>query len=149
MQGNNLFVDLTSLPINIESALGFLTNYNCGAHSIFLGTARNNNHGRIVEALEYDAHVELAKNVLTNICIEAAAGLGTHYKIATIHRTGKLNIGEVSVFIGVSTPHRSEAFEACRYIIEKLKHRAPIWKKEYYSDGTSEWSEGCSLCGNG
>ena len=91
--------------------------------------------------MRYDAYEEMAGEVLSKIAAEAAERLGTD-RVAVVQRFGELAIGEVSVAIAVSSPHREEAYEASRYVIEQLKERLPVWKKEHYVDGVSEWVEG-------
>jgi molybdopterin synthase catalytic subunit len=119
----------------------------CGACDLFFGTVRARNHGREVIAVSYDAYVPLARRELQRIAEEALTQAGTHGTVVIRHRTGKLGVGELSVLIAVFTPHRAEAFQACRYVIEELKKRAPIWKKEFYRDGETEWLKGHALCG--
>ena len=112
-----------------------------GATVLFLGVVRDHADDRPVSGMRYDAYQEMAVEVLTTIAEEAAQRLGTD-RVAVVHRFGELAIGEVSVAIAVSSPHRAEAYEASRYVIEELKERLPVWKKEHYVDGVSEWVEG-------
>jgi molybdopterin synthase catalytic subunit len=119
-----------------------------GAVALFLGTVRDHNDGRDVDGLEYEAYGPMAERVLAEIAAEAASRWQTD-RIAAAHRFGLLAIGEASVAIAVSTPHRADAFDACRYIIEQIKERLPIWKRESYGDGTSEWVDGRVLTGGG
>jgi molybdopterin synthase catalytic subunit len=119
----------------------------CGACDVFFGTVRSRNHGREVRAVSYDAYVPLARAELKKIAEEALESAKTRGTILIRHRTGKVLVGEISVLIAVFTPHRDQAFQACRYVIEELKKRAPIWKKEFYQDGETEWLKGHALCG--
>ena len=128
--------------INWES----LSREECGAGNSFFGMVRNRNHGRDVSAVAYDAFVPLAEKTLQEICNEAFSQFGSKGSIFIRHRTGKLQVGELSVVIVVHTPHRDEAFKVCRYVIEELKVRVPIWKKEFYTDGETEWLKGHALC---
>lgn len=112
-----------------------------GAVLLFLGVVRDHADGRAVSGMRYDAYAEMAEEVLREIVEESAQRLGTD-RVAVIHRVGELEIGEVSVAIGVSSPHRAEAFEASRYVIEEIKKRLPVWKKEHYVDGSAEWVAG-------
>ncbi len=112
-----------------------------GARLLFLGVVRDHNEGRSVGGVHYDAYEEMAVGVLTEIAREAAAVLGTD-RIAVVHRVGELSVGDVSVAIAVSSPHRAEAYQASRYVIEEIKKRLPVWKKERYSDGMQEWVAG-------
>ncbi len=112
-----------------------------GATVLFLGVVRDHADDRPVSGMRYDAYQEMAGEVLRTIAEEAAERSGTD-RVAVVHRFGELAIGEVSVAIAVSSPHRAEAYEASRYVIEELKERLPVWKKEHYVDGVSEWVEG-------
>lgn len=112
-----------------------------GAVLLFLGVVRDHADGRPVSGMRYDAYVEMARPVLEEIAGEAAERLGTD-RVAVVHRVGELGIGEVSVAIAVSSPHRAEAYDASRYVIEEIKKRLPVWKKEHYVDGSAEWVEG-------
>jgi molybdopterin synthase catalytic subunit len=114
-----------------------------GAVLLFLGTVREQNEGRPVSGMRYDAYAAMAGPVLHAIATEAAARAGSD-RIAVVHRTGELDIGEVSVAIAVSSPHRAEAFDAARYIIEQIKLRLPVWKHEHYTDGPSQWLDGAT-----
>jgi molybdopterin synthase catalytic subunit len=110
---------------------------------------RNTNHGRQVQAVSYDAHPALAETCFREICQEASGRWGETLQVALIHRVGRLEVGEISVSIAIGLPHRDEAYQASRYVIEELKKRAPIWKKEHYIDGESEWLQGHALCSHG
>ena len=112
-----------------------------GATLLFLGVVRDHADGRPVSGMRYDAHEEMATPVLLGIAQEAADRTGSD-RIAVVHRFGELSIGDVSVAIAVSTPHRAEAYDASRYVIEEIKKRLPVWKKEHYTDGGSEWVAG-------
>ena len=112
-----------------------------GAVLLFLGVVRDHADGRAVSGMRYDAYTEMAEPVLAEIAREAAERLGTD-RLAVVHRYGELEVGEVSVAIAVSSPHRAEAFEASRYVIEEIKKRLPVWKKEHYVDGSEAWVEG-------
>lgn len=115
-----------------------LSHPSAGAVVTFEGRVRNHNEGQRVVRLEYEAFIELASKEGQRIIDEALK----HHTIVTahcVHRTGLLEIGEVAVWIGVSAGHRGAAFDACRYIIDQLKQRVPIWKKEHYDSGNSGW----------
>lgn len=115
-----------------------------GAYVAFEGLVRNHNEGRQVRRLEYEAYESLGVKEGERIIAEAEQryGISTVY---CVHRLGRLEIGDMAVVVAVSTPHRGEAFDACRYIIDEVKHRVPIWKKEYYVDGDSGWVN-CERC---
>ena len=110
----------------------------CGALSLFVGMVRNQHDGRTVTGIEYSAYDAMAERELRAILDEAVARHGG-VRVALLHRLGFLEIGEASVAIAVSHPHRTPALDASRFLIESLKQRVPIWKREHYVDGTREW----------
>ncbi len=112
-----------------------------GAVLLFLGVVRNRADGRSVRGMRYDAYEEMADEVVRAIAADACERFGTD-RIAVIHRLGELRVGDVSVAIAVSSPHRSEAFEASRHVIEEIKRRLPVWKKERYVEGDDAWVKG-------
>ncbi|MGK5091791.1 molybdenum cofactor biosynthesis protein MoaE [Deltaproteobacteria bacterium TL4] len=136
---------LTHKTIAIEELLHRAHHPEAGAVILFCGDVRNHNQGKSVIHLEYQAHVSMADEQIRKIVEEARQQWPLHY-VEVIHRLGIIAIQECSVAIVVSASHRSEAYEANRFIIDTLKHSVPIWKKEYYQDGTSEWSQGCEAC---
>lgn len=120
-----------------------------GALVTFEGHVRNHNDGRAVVSLEYEAFEALALEEGNRILAEALQRFPVT-AAACVHRVGKLAIGEIAVWIGVSAAHRSAAFSACEYIIDEVKARVPIWKKEHYADGNAEWVNAAACaCGNG
>ena len=125
-------------PLDPEQLKATLSASAAGACVCFEGWVRNHNEGESVQALEYEAHAALATKEGQKILDEAAAKFALHAAAAE-HRTGLLAIGDCAVWVGVTSSHRGEAFEACRYIIDELKSRLPIWKKEHYADGHSGW----------
>ena len=112
-----------------------------GAVLLFLGVVRNENDGREVNHLEYEAYVEMAERTMEQIVDEARERWAVG-EIRVVHRIGLLSIGEVSVAIAVASPHRGNGYEASRFIIEELKTRVPIWKREGYVEGESGWLPG-------
>ena len=128
-------------PIDPAHVLSLIGADQDGASLLFLGVVRDHNDGRSVGGVRYDAYEEMAARVLSEIVEEAARSADTD-RVAAVHRIGELQVGEVSVAIAVSSPHRAEAYDASRYIIEEIKKRLPVWKKERYSDGTEQWVEG-------
>jgi sulfur-carrier protein adenylyltransferase/sulfurtransferase len=116
----------------------------CGGYASFEGWVRDFNDGRPVERLEYEAYAELAVKEGERIVAEAIRRFGVRHA-RCVHRIGELRLGELAVWVGVSAAHRGEAFAACRYIIDEVKHRVPIWKKEHYVDGDSGWVN-CERC---
>lgn len=131
---------ITPLVIGSESVLPLVGSSEDGAVTLFLGIVRNSNAGRAVHGMRYDAYVEMAESELAAIVREAAQQSGGG--VAAVHRIGELAIGDVSVAIAASTPHRAQSFDACRYVIEEIKKRLPVWKREYYTDGDAQWLDG-------
>jgi molybdopterin synthase catalytic subunit len=115
-----------------------------GALCVFTGVVRNHNDGKSVLHLEYEGYEEMVASIFEEIAQEAKTRFGVT-RVSIVHRLGRMEIGETSVAVAVSSPHRKEAFEACRFAIDTLKHKAPIWKKEFYADGSS-WLEGPGGC---
>jgi molybdopterin synthase catalytic subunit len=115
-----------------------------GALCVFTGVVRNHNDGKSVLFLEYEGYEEMVVSVFADIAREARERYGVT-QVQIVHRLGRMDIGEISVAVAVSSPHRKEAFEACRFAIDTLKNKAPIWKKEFYADGSS-WLEGPGGC---
>jgi molybdopterin synthase catalytic subunit len=111
-----------------------------GAVCLFVGVVRNENRGRPVLRLEYEAYEEMARPLMEEIAAETGRRFPVT-EVRLVHRLGTLEIGEASVVVAVSSPHRAEAFAACRFAIDTLKAQVPIWKKELYADG-SEWLDG-------
>jgi molybdopterin synthase catalytic subunit len=109
-----------------------------GASVLFVGTVRDTNDGRAVTGIEYAAYESMAARELEAILAEAAVRFGTD-DVVVEHRIGTLHLGEASVAIAVAHAHRAPAYDASRFIIEQLKRRVPIWKREHYADGTREW----------
>lgn len=114
-----------------------------GAVVSFVGTVRSPHAGRIVRAVTYDCFVPLAEKELARIASEAERRWPV--RVAAAHRTGRLKVGEASVAIAAGSGHRAEAFEACRWVIEQIKRRLPVWKKEHYATGDGRWLAGCAL----
>ena len=136
-----IFAEVSSDPIDTAALLARVGSDEDGAALLFIGVVRDHAEGRKVTGMRYDVYAEMATEVLREIALEASIPLGTD-RIAVAHRFGELKIGEISVGIAVSSPHRAEAYEASRFVIEEIKKRLPVWKKEHYMDGVSEWVEG-------
>ncbi len=130
-------------------ALDFVSHQEFGGQALFVGRVRRHNHGRDVVAVEYDLFEPLARATFEAIARESLAGVTPELRVYVAHAHGRLDVGDIAVVVAAGSRHREEAFRACRAVIEGVKHRAPIWKREHYLDGSSEWSEGCSLCGEG
>jgi molybdopterin synthase catalytic subunit len=138
---------ITRDVINADSVLAHVGGPGDGAMDVFIGVVRDQNDGREVSGIHYDAYEEMAERTLRDIVAEAAALAGVS-KVAAVHRIGELNIGEASVAIAASAPHRAAAFEACRYVIEEIKKRLPVWKQERYLNGEQQWLGGESEVAN-
>ena len=134
-------------PIAPEALRAELADPACGGYAAFEGWVRSSNEGHSVRALTYEAFEALALREGERIVAEALQRFGAA-RAACVHRVGELAIGELAVWVGVSAPHRDEAFRACRYIIDEVKHRLPIWKKEHYLSGDSGWVN-CERCASG
>lgn len=140
----SIHVGVQTELLDIQDAYDFVTDPAHGAVDVFIGAVRNHHEGNSVQGITYDVHEVLATKTFRDICEEAQKRWGD-IKIYMSHYKGELPIGGISVIIAVSSAHRAESFEACRYIIEELKKRSPIWKQEHYQDGPSEWLPGHSL----
>lgn len=136
--------EFSRTPLDTATARRALEDASCGGYVSFEGWVRDHNEGRRVRRLEYEAFESLAVREGERIVAEAIAKYGVS-RAACVHRIGDLALGELAVWVGVSAPHRGEAFAACRYIIDEVKHRVPIWKKEHYVDGDSGWVN-CERC---
>ena len=132
---------ITEDPIDPSALLAGVGGDRDGAALLFVGVVRNHADGRSVTGMRYDAYVEMAEPVLAEIVAEAAERAGSD-QVAAVHRVGELEVGEVSVAIAAASPHRAEAFDAARYVIEEIKKRLPVWKREHYVEGDSSWVEG-------
>jgi molybdopterin synthase catalytic subunit len=125
---------VTHKALNLQELVDFVTQPEAGAIVTFIGTTRNNNEGRRVVALDYDAYPEMAEKELARIGDEAKEKWNIQ-RMAIVHRIGPVQITEPSVVIAVSAAHRADAFEACRFAIEEIKKTVPIWKKEVFEGG--------------
>lgn len=137
-------IDLTTAAIDPDDLRKSQFDPGAGAYCSFEGWIRNENEGQEVLRLEYEAYAPLAISEGEKILVEANQRY-PHLHARCMHRIGLLEIGDCAVWVGVSSPHRDEAFQACRYIIDQLKVRLPIWKKEHYVDGHSGWVN-CERC---
>ncbi|HZP90504.1 MAG TPA: molybdenum cofactor biosynthesis protein MoaE [Actinomycetota bacterium] len=134
-------VRLTTDPLDATSALAFVADPGAGGTCVFVGTVRDRSDAGEVTALTYEAWDELAVRRLEEIAGEVLVRWPL-CRVAILHRTGELPVGEVSVVVACSAPHRAEAFEACRHGIERVKQEVPIWKKEHLVAGESRWVMG-------
>jgi molybdopterin synthase catalytic subunit len=131
-------IRLTTETIDYHALTEQVRRPECGGVVLFLGTVRDLTDGRVTTALDYEAYPGMAEKKLAEIEAQTRARWPVG-DIALVHRLGHLEVGEVSVAVAVSCPHRAEAFEACRYAIDRLKEIVPIWKKENWADGGTEW----------
>ena len=134
-------IRITSEPIGADEAAAFVADPAAGVTCLFVGTVRDHSAAGGVTGLTYEAWEELAAKRLEEIGGEMLEKWPVR-KVALLHRTGDLAIGEASVVVACSAPHRAEAFDACRYGIERLKEDVPIWKKEHLAKGESHWVMG-------
>jgi molybdopterin synthase catalytic subunit len=135
-----MLISITADPLDPQPFIEHVRRDESGAVALFLGVVRNNNLGRRILHLEYDAYPQMAEKKLRQVAEE----IMSHWPITDIaitHRTGRLEIGETSLVVVVSSPHRHEAFEACQHAVNRIKEVAPIWKKEVWEGGEA-WIEG-------
>jgi molybdopterin synthase catalytic subunit len=133
-------IQLTREPLDRNALVSAVTHASVGGIVVFEGVVRDNARGKQVRYLEYDVYPEMAEQQMRKIVVAAQQRWDVE-RVALAHRFGRLEIGEASVIIVVAAPHRAEAFDACRYIIDTLKTTVPIWKKEVATTG-EEWVEG-------
>jgi molybdopterin synthase catalytic subunit len=138
MEINNHFA-IRFAPLSLEEVHNLAQSPANGAIVVMSGTVRNQTDGKPVKYLEYQVYEPMALEIFKQIAQSIKEKWTQTQTIVIHHRIGKLNIGEISVLVAVGCPHRGEAFAACNYAIDTLKHNAPIWKKEHWEDGSSEW----------
>lgn len=132
---------LRATPLSLDEVYAAVEDPHAGAIAFFVGTVRDHDEGRGVNGLEYSAHPS-AEEQLRKVAEKVIA----EYQVtalAAVHRTGKLRVGEAAVIVAASSPHRAEAFAACRRLIDDLKHTVPIWKHQRFTDGEAEWVASC------
>jgi molybdopterin synthase catalytic subunit len=135
-----MLIRVTAEELRVDEATEAVRSDAAGAITVFLGVVRDNNLGRAVEYLEYDAYPSMAEKVMREIAEEAKESFGLE-ECSVLHRTGKLAIGETSLLIAVSSAHRAAGFEGGHWLVDEIKKRVPVWKKEVWADGES-WIEG-------
>jgi molybdopterin synthase catalytic subunit len=133
-------ISIVDRPIDVAGTLAAVAHPGAGGTALFVGTTRDNARGKTVLWLEYEAFRPMALALMEKIAADAVARWGL-LGVAVVHRCGRVAVGEASVVVAVSSAHRSEAFAACRYVIDTLKSTVPIWKKESFADG-SVWVDG-------
>lgn len=132
---------ITTAPLGLQEVYELAADPANGSVNLMCGTVRNQTNKRPVDFLVYEAYEAMALKVFTQIAEEIYQRWPDTNRVVIHHRIGKLHIGEISVIVAVGSPHRQEGFEACQYAIDTLKYNAPVWKKEYWEDGRSEWVE--------
>ncbi len=141
IRGEREWIEVTDRPLALDHALAWVARPGCGAVVSFAGTVRDHSDGRpSVTSLEYEVFPEQAVARLQEVAASARRQWPVIGRVALLHRTGRLEVGEVSVVVAVSTPHRGEAFDAAEYCIDTLKRTVPVWKRETWAGGT-DWSE--------
>lgn len=137
MSTNHLAI--TFAPLSLAEVYALADDSRNGAIVVMSGMVRDNTEGKPVVALEYQAYEPMALAVFEQIAGEARRRWPDITQVVIHHRTGKLTVGEISVLVAIGCPHRGEAFAACQFAIDTLKHNAPIWKKEHWQDGSTSW----------
>ena len=130
---------ITFAPLSLEDVYTLADDPGNGAIALMSGTVRDQTDGKSVVFLEYQAYEPMAIQIFRQIAREIRDRWPQVNRVVIHHRTGRLHVGEISVLVAVGCPHRAEAFAACQYAIDTLKHNAPIWKKEHWADGSSTW----------
>ncbi|MEO5589323.1 MAG: molybdenum cofactor biosynthesis protein MoaE [Gemmatimonadaceae bacterium] len=129
---------ITAQSIETQRLIDEVSSPDCGASAIFLGTVRSTNLGRSVNGIEYSAYTEMAEAEMRRILDEAITAFDIRAAVVE-HRVGELTVGDVAIAAVVTHPHRGPALDAVRFIVDETKKRAPIWKRERYADGSTEW----------
>ncbi len=129
---------LSALPLDAPALRGLLLDARAGGYASFEGWVRDHHAGRAVDGLDYEAYATLAEREGERIMAEAKARFDV-VAACCVHRVGTLAVGDLAVWVGVSAAHRGAAFDACRYIIDEVKQRVPIWKREHYREGGADW----------
>ncbi|MEU0539255.1 molybdenum cofactor biosynthesis protein MoaE [Nocardia sp. NPDC005978] len=135
-----LLARISDQPLNPDEVEKSVTGPEHGAVVVFTGKVRNHDGGQAVSALEYSAHPD-AEKFLARVCAEVAAESGL--PVAALHRIGALTIGDIAIAVAVAAPHRREAFIVCADLVDRIKHEVPIWKRQLFADGMSEWVNAC------
>jgi len=137
-------VHLSEQPLALEPLLASGQFPDCGGLALFAGTIRDGNDGKRVLRLRYTGYAPLAQRLMREIEADTKRRFGIPY-CRVVHRLGLLEIGDVAIYCVARAPHRAEAFAACRHAVDAVKHTVPIWKEEFYADGTSAFVQGCCI----
>ncbi|NNH74173.1 molybdenum cofactor biosynthesis protein MoaE [Nocardia uniformis] len=137
---SDLLARISDQPLDPNEVERAVTGPEHGAVVVFTGKVRDHDGGQSVSALEYSAHPD-AERFLHKVCAEVAEASGL--PVAAIHRIGSLTIGDLAITVAVAAPHRAEAFTVCANLVDRIKHEVPIWKRQLFADGLSEWVNAC------
>ena len=132
-----VLVALRDEPLSVDEVLDAVRHPTCGGIALFVGVVRDHDHGDAVTALDYEAH-PTAVDTMRHLCAEVL-GRSQAHRVAAVHRTGALRVGDLAVVVAAAAPHRGQAFDACRDLIDTLKAQTPIWKHQSLGDGSTEW----------
>ena len=138
------FPRIQETALNLDGFDGIQCFPECGGTGIFVGSVRNHHQGKAVKALKYSAYSPVAEKMIRQIEQEIQQKFGAYY-VRVIHRVGALDIGETAIIAIAYAAHRREAFAACEEAVERVKHEVPVWKEEFYMDGSSQYVEGCCI----
>ena len=138
------FARIQDTALNLETFDTIQAFPECGGTGVFIGTVRNHHEGRAVQALKYTAYAPVAEKMIRAIEQEIQEKYALHY-VRVVHRIGKLDIGDKAIIAIAYAPHRREAFQACEEAVERVKHEVPVWKEEFYTDGSSQYVAGCCI----
>ena len=130
-------VALRDVPLSVDEVLDAVRHPACGGVALFVGVVRDHDHGDPVTALDYEAHPS-ALETMRRTCVDVL-GRSEVVRVAAVHRTGALQVGDLAVVVAAAAPHRGQAFDACRDLIDTLKAQTPIWKHQRLGDGSTEW----------
>jgi molybdopterin synthase catalytic subunit len=135
---------ISESPLDLDVLIADSADARSGALVVFGGTVRNHHEGRAVTRLNYSAYAPLAEQIIRAVEQDTVAKFKVHH-CRVVHRTGALGIGELAIYAIVRAAHRKEAFAAAQYAVDRVKHEAPVWKEEFYADGSSAFVEGCCI----
>jgi len=138
------FARIQDTALNLEGFDSIQAFPECGGTGIFIGTVRNHHEGRAVQALKYTSYAPVAEKMIRTIEQEIQEKYALRY-VRVVHRIGTLDIGDKTIIAIAYAPHRREAFQACEEAVERVKHEVPVWKEEFYTDGSSQYVAGCCI----
>ena len=138
------FARIQDTALNLEDFDSIQAFPECGGTGIFIGTVRNHHEGRAVQALKYTSYAPVAEKMIRTIEQEIQEKYALLY-VRVVHRIGTLDIGDKAIIAIAYAPHRREAFQACEEAVERVKHEVPVWKEEFYTDGSSQYVAGCCI----